>query len=183
MRRSRSSLEGEISVEVLPEPREVHGKVPLSTYGGVFGAEEPVRFTVRLAELDGRAQKVACAFSIRNYMDEEVFSETRSVELASSGAADLTLSPALSGTGRHLLDVKVTSGGASVERQVRFLKMPKLSHPRLFFTADDEPSIRERIGRYPKLFERYRDWLRRECVKQGVLAKGDGQRERPVVFD
>jgi len=54
-----------------------------------------------------------------------------------------------------------------VTAEARFLRLPRLEHPRLFFRKSDLPAIQSRIARYPNLYRRYADWLERMSAKEG----------------
>ncbi|HID06730.1 MAG TPA: hypothetical protein EYP10_06240 [Armatimonadetes bacterium] len=52
------------------------------------------------------------------------------------------------------------------------MRLPKLVRPRLLFRKDDIDRIRERIARYPRLFDRYLSWLQRQVERPNFLPQG-----------
>jgi len=164
----RRSPEPELEVTLLPEPQEVHGKVPLISYQGVFYDQEPVLFTMSAVNRGNSAAMARVSFSLSNYLGE-VSEPIKPMVLQLAGAEVKTLPISLSprDTGRFTLTVTVDSPGGQITREARFLRLPKLEHPRMFFRKEDVAAIKARIAQYPTLFSRYADWVERMSQKEG----------------
>ncbi len=162
------------SMSVSPEPRSLHAQVPSSSYQGVFYDQEPVRFSVVVISRSSKTVPVRVESRLTNYMDEEVATGQPLSMTAAPGqpsTASLEFHP--KDTGRFTLTLTLKSpGGADAPqgdlvRDVRFVRVPKLEHPRLFFRKSDLPAIEKRIAEHPKLFQRYAAWLDRMSRKEG----------------
>ncbi len=157
-----------LEATLVPEPREVHGAVPLIAYQGLFYDQEPVQFTLWLANRSDALLKVRARFTLTNYLGE--MSEAAppvSVSFGPHGgrAVPLLLHP--KDMGRATLTVTLDTPEGQLVKEMRFLRLPKLQHPRLFLRKDDLPAIEARVARYPNLFRRYVDWLERMSPKEG----------------
>ncbi|OGV70249.1 MAG: hypothetical protein A3K19_22085 [Lentisphaerae bacterium RIFOXYB12_FULL_65_16] len=154
------SLESVLSASAIPEPADVHGQVTLPTYQGVFAAGESVRFTLRVANAGRTRQSLSVTWRVSHPVDDECLAEaTRRFNVPTGGEATLALQPKVSASGLLRLDVRLSSASGSLALSRNFLRLPKLEHPRLFCRADELPMIRARIGCYPELFRRYREWM------------------------
>ncbi|MBM4049584.1 MAG: DUF885 domain-containing protein, partial [Planctomycetes bacterium] len=151
----------------------------------LFYDHEPVFLTAELSNRRNDPQTVRLSYSLRNYMDEEVAAGQRVVTLGPNRVHAEGLEPGLgwaerpSGQPSHLRDygifhltVTAQSEDGVTARELRFLRLPKLEHPRLLFRKDEVADIRARMAKYPKVFERYAAWLRRECEQGDFLPKG-----------
>jgi hypothetical protein len=167
----RRPLEAAVEVRVRPEPRSIHAEVPSPSYRGVFYDEEPVRFTVEVRNLGGQDEELDISCSLRNYMGEVVSAgDVARVEIAPGGVRYLSLQFAPADTGRFALGVECESLRPPREaftHEARFLRLPKLEHPRLFWRASDEEEIEARIAQYPDLFRRYGEWVERMVPEEG----------------
>jgi YVTN family beta-propeller protein len=168
----RRSLEPDLLMEVVPEPRAVHDQVPLASYQGVFYDEEPVRFTVAVTNRSEKPVRLQWGGSLRNYLGEvlEEFGDEEVLTVEGGDTVTMPLAFEPEETGRFALRVGCVSWGAprgTLVRDVRFVRLPKLEHPRLFWRADEENDIRARIAQYPNLFRRYGEWLERMAQREG----------------
>ena len=164
------TAEGAVRVKVVGEPPCAES-IP-ERYRSLFYHDEPVRFRIELRNLLNTPQKVHLDYEARNYMDE----------VEDIGGMDLILSPLesrshlieleLKSTGTFTLTIALTSPRGRIVREHRFVRVPKLEHPRMLFRREDIPKIEDRIARYPRLFRRYFEWLRRECEREGFLPAG-----------
>jgi YVTN family beta-propeller protein len=163
-----ASPESAISAEVRPEPWKLHSQVPLTSYQGVFYNREPVRFSLRLANQAAEGRHVRVTGVLRNYMDEPVASITPvEVDLAPGRHSEAPIALSPTDTGRFQLVLTVASEDGTMTKDIRFVRLPKLEHPRMFFREEDIPAIRARIAQHPQLFRRYADWLARMSDKEG----------------
>ncbi len=164
------TLDGSLQVRVLPEPRKVHEQVRLPGYQGVFYDQEPVKFTVEVTNTGPQPVKVALAHELRDYMNDVVPESggeaRRPVAIGAGKTVAAPLEFALKETGRFTLTVTAKSPAGDTETVARFVRLPKLVHPRLFFRPEDVPAIRERMAKYPNLYRRYAQWLARQVEKE-----------------
>jgi len=160
--------EPDLDLAILPEPQEVHGRVNLISYHGVFYDAEPVRFTVQLTNRGTTATQVKVSYALTDYLDDTT--HPVGPAQATLGAGETTSLPLdLSGigAGRFRLAVTADTPSGQMVKEIRFLRMPKLGHPRLFFRKEDLPDIKARIAAYPTLFRRYAEWLERMSEREG----------------
>ena len=144
------------SLRVLPVP---------SDNWNVFYHNEPVRFRVMVLAPRTDLRKTKLIYTVENYMGERV----------AAGALEPTgerLEFKLKDTGRFTLTTTVQSPGQEIVKQTYFMRLPKLEHPRLLFRRDEMPEIRKRIAKYPRLFRRFTDYLRRHCDEDDFLPTG-----------
>lgn len=149
-------LEGHVEMGV--SPHESHW---------IFYYDEPVRFSLNVRNLLDKPQRVTLVRDVSNYMDEVVYSDEIELTLRPEETWDKSLELGLKDTGRFTLTMAVRSEDGQMKRSYRFLRLPKLEHPRLLFRKDDIPQIKARIKEYPNLFGRYVSWLRRMCERDG----------------
>jgi YVTN family beta-propeller protein len=164
----RRSPEPQLDATLLPEPQEVHAKVPLISYQGVFYDQEPARFTLRVTN-GGAALTARLSWTLHNYMGEVVQTSTGALMLAAGETLDHVIAPTTKDTGRFTLTAVIDTPDGQVTRQARFLKLPKLEHPRMFWRKEEAAAIQARIAQHPNLFRRYADWLERMSQKEGRL--------------
>ena len=167
----RRSLEEDLELRLRPEPQEVHGQVRLPSYQGVFYDREPVEFTLEVLSKAAAAMEVRVSYELRNHLGQLVEGGGPTDLRVEAGArVSLPLALAPEETGRFLLTVRCAPRDAVEATRVeeaRFLRLPKLEHPRLFWRLSEEPEIRARIAQYPDLFRRYGDWVERMAEREG----------------
>jgi len=156
------------SVQARPEPWSLHSRVPSGSYQGVFYRNEPVQFTVEVTSRFKAAKTVELEAALYNYMGECVATR-RPIRLtvAAGQPARTSLGFAPRETGRFTLTLALHSPHGGLTKEVCFVRLPKLEHPRLFFREDDVPTIRKRMASHPQLFRRYAEWLARMAKKGG----------------
>ena len=160
----RRSLERNVELHIDTVPWNIHG---------VFCHNERVRFALEVRNLRQEAQKLSLHYAVRNYMGEVVTEGKRQVALPDkrpwrpTPVWGETLDLELRDTGRHTLAVRLSSADGELVRDCRFLRLPKLEHPRLLFRREDIPAIKARIQKRPELFRRYLSWLRRQSAVKG----------------
>jgi hypothetical protein len=164
------SPEGSIRMKVVGEPP--HAEAIPERYRSLFYHDEPVRFKLELENLLGEPQGINIHYEARNYMNE----------VEAIGSMELTLMPKevrserinleLENTGTFALLLTLRSPQGEMIREHRFVRVPKLEHPRMLFRREDIPQIKARIAEHPRLFERYFEWLRRQCEREGFLPAG-----------
>jgi hypothetical protein len=71
--------------------------------------------------------------------------------------------------GVFTVDTVLDAPGGRMTGEHRFLRLPKLEHPRLLYRKEEIREIRARIAKFPLLYKRYADWLHRQCGKEGFL--------------
>jgi YVTN family beta-propeller protein len=164
----RRAPESQLTLSLLPEPRERHAQVPLPSYQGLFYDQEPVQFTLVIGNAGAAPVDLALSHQLRNYLGAVVASAapaTITIPAGETITKRLDFAPA--DTGRFTLTVLAVSPQGEERTEARFVRVPKLEHPRLFWRKDEEPAIRARIARYPNLFRRYAEWLERSVTKEG----------------
>ncbi|MEI6501434.1 MAG: YncE family protein, partial [Armatimonadota bacterium] len=162
------TAEGALEVSVRPEPWSMHSAVPSGVYQGVFYDTEPVKFSVGVVNGTAQKQSVTVSGSVTNTMGVlTALLEAKPLEVEGASASSFPLALDLKETGRFTLTLTAHSEGGDVTRDFRFVRVPKLEHPRLFFRADQEQAIRQRIAAHPVLFKRYAEWLVRMTAKEG----------------
>lgn len=155
-------------LQARPEPWSLHSQVPSGAYQGVFYDTEPVRFTVEVASRLSAPETVELSAELRNYMDERVAARKPiRLRVGAGHPATVAMEFAPRDTGRFTLFLQLQTRYGSLTREVRFVRLPKLEHPRLFFRKDDLPAINKRIAEHSQLFRRYADWLARMCKREG----------------
>ena len=162
------SPQPELEMTLLPEPQAVHGKVPLISYEGVFHDREPVLFTLQVANRGGAPVAGKASFSLTNYLGEKMQPvRPMEVTLAAGEAKSLPIALSPPEMGRFTLTVTVSTPEGEIAKEARFLRLPKLEHPRMFFRKEEIAAIQERIAQHPTLFKRYAEWLERMAPKEG----------------
>ncbi|MBC7287441.1 MAG: hypothetical protein H5T86_05225 [Armatimonadetes bacterium] len=161
------SPENWLDVNVQPLPREIHSKVPLPGYQGLFYYNEPVAFELTLKNLGKREKALQVRWEVTNYLDELAASGKAAVRLAAGGSAVKQIAPSLKDMGRFKLVVHAVSDDGVATKVVRFARLPRLEHPRLLMRREDVERIQQAVQRYPRLYQRYVDWLRRMAPRGG----------------
>jgi len=171
----RSVLDGVVDLSVRPEPDELHSKVLSPSYRGVFRKQEPVRFSAHVTNKGDAPMRLELRWRVRNFTDAVVAQGEESLSADKGATVIKMLGPKLDKTGVFALDVTCRApDGAEVSATRRFARLGRLVHPSLFYRPRDVAAIRRRIAAYPRLFERYRKWLRRHIAKPGFLPKRMG---------
>ena len=165
------TLAGTIDARLRPLPQDVHGKVPLPSYGGVFTASEPVSFDLWLSNKSDRAQDLSGVWTVQDYAGKTVLEGKDSFAVGAGATSTHTMNLDIKGTGRFTVCLKVSSPQGELEVFHRFVRLPKLEYPRLLYRAEDTGQIKGRVAQYPQVYQRYRDWLRRQSDKPGFLPK------------
>ena len=165
------TLAGSVDARLEPLPRDVHGKVPLPSYGGVFPAGEPVSFKMKLTNKCDGPLKLEGNWTVLDYEDKTVLDGKVACSLGAGATDAQALNLDLKQGGRYVIRLKLSSPDGEHEVFHRFVKLPKLEYPRLLYRAEETGQIKARVARYPLLYQRYRDWLRRENNKPGFLPK------------
>jgi len=168
--KAEMAAEGAVRMKVVGDPPGSES-IP-ERYRSLFYHEEPVRFRLELENLTDGSQGINLNYEVRNYMDE----------VEATGSMDLTLMPGESRAQRIKFDLKswgiftllvtLNSPHGRMVEEHKFIRLPKLEHPRMLFRKEDIPGIKARIEKYPRLFKRYFEWLRRECERDGFLPAG-----------
>jgi hypothetical protein len=160
--------EPDLDLAILPEPQGVHGRVSLISYHGVFYDAEPARFTVRLTNRAARPTQAKVSYALTDHLDDTTHPVGPAQAMLDAGeTTSWPLDLSGIGTGRFRLTVTVDTPSGRMAKEIRFLRMPKLEHPRLFYRREDLPAIQDRIARYPTLFRRYAEWLERMSDREG----------------
>jgi hypothetical protein len=151
----------DITFSALPE--DTHGGVNLPGYQGVFYEDEPAIIEAMLNNRGGPTRKLRLSWQLHNYMGELVDEGRASGTLRQSGT-DVPLRLNARKPGRYTLTLTATSKTGATTGIARFVRLPTLEHPRLFFGKEDLPAIRERMADYPALYSRYGEWLARQAT-------------------
>ena len=167
----RRTLAGALDVRLLPLPEAVHKAVPAPSYGGIFAASEDVAFKLNVANKTVRPMDLSGHWTVLNYEGKQVLEGKKSLALAAGAADESELPLAVKETGRFTIHLTFTSPDGMHEVYHRFVKLPKIDHPRMLYRAEQTEEIRTRIAKYPLVFQRYRDWLRRNADKPDFLPK------------
>jgi DNA-binding beta-propeller fold protein YncE len=171
-------------IDGLQVRRTLHGMVRMNVYGhselpieqrryqSVFYADEPVELHIELTNLTRRTQRLNLSFTISDYMDKEVTSGNRLVELEPNGKKVEVIRPELKQTGIFSLFVRVSSSDGDLFERHYFMRLPQLTRPRMLLRKEHIPEVEKRMQGYARLFERYFQWLRRQCDREGFLPAG-----------
>ena len=162
------TAEAQLQVAVRPEPWALHSQVPSGAYQGVFTNSEPVQFTVAVTNPAAEAVPVTVSAALTNYMGEAVpLTGLTPLTVAAGATQSFPLQLAPADTGRFTLTLTARTPEGDVVRDFRFVRLPKLQHPRLMLRPEDLPAMQRRIAAHPLLFKRYCDWLARMTAKEG----------------
>lgn len=165
------TADGELELALRPEPWSLHSQVPSAAYQGVFYDQEPVRFTVQVSNPGPAPRKLSLAApALTDYLDTtKPLGQGRELEAPAGQTVEFPLELALNPdqTGRFTLTFHGLCEGRALVRDFRFVRLPKLAHPRLLYRPEDEVTIRQRIAAHPVLFRRYAQWLARMTAKEG----------------
>ena len=167
--RIRRVLDDAVDVQIQPLPQDVHGNVPQGCYGGVFAASEPVSFNLKLAGKIDRPLNLSGAWEVWDYQGKTVLEGKDSFALGAGAAISRPLTLELKETGRFTFHLKLSSPQGEREVLHRFVKLPPLDYPRLICRHDETGQIADRVARYPRLFQRYREYLLRHSSKADYL--------------
>lgn len=164
--------------------RTLHGMVRMDIYGyqdlqmdqrryqSVFYAGEPVELRVELTNLLRRAQRLNMSILISDYMGRKVATESRMVELEPDGRRIEVIRPKLNSAGIFSLFVRLSSPDGDLFDTHYFMRLPKLTRPRMILRSEHITEVEQRMRSYARLFERYFQWLRKQCEKEGFLPAG-----------
>ncbi|MCX7777873.1 MAG: hypothetical protein N2381_07450 [Armatimonadetes bacterium] len=164
--------------------RTLHGMVRVNIYGyreppmeqhryqSVFYADEPVELRVELANLLGRTQRLNLNFAISDYMGKEVTAGRRTVEVEPDGKHVEVIRPRINGAGIFSLSLRLSSIDGDMFDTHYFMRLPQLTRPRMLLRKEHIPEVEARMQSYARLFERYFQWLRRQCEREGFLPAG-----------
>jgi len=163
------TLERDLRVSLLPEPRSIHAGVPMPSYQAVFASRETPRFSVEVTAAGTKPLQAKLDWRAMSLKETVVSQGALSLSLAPGAKRQVDLRPEVPKPGvyRLQLDFAGPTGTHSLSRS--FVKLGQVTYPRLFYRKDQEEAIRRRIRKYPRLFERYRLWLRRHVDKKGFL--------------
>lgn len=156
-----------LDLEALPEPQKVHAATGLPGYQGLFYYDEPVRYTVHLTNTGLTPETVRLSWVAENYMGEAQSPGSAVLRVPPGKTQSHSLEILSNDKGRFVLILKAATQDGEVVRKLRFVRLAKLEHPRLLLRREDLGAIRERVALYPRLYERYVDWLRRQAPKGG----------------
>jgi len=123
----------------------------------VFAFSEPVRF--RLLLRSQTPQRLRCHWQVLHPVDGEVVSGELALDLPAGERQEVLIEPPLKRTGVFTLRVRLRSDDGTMLLERVFVKLPKLSHPRLLCRAESLSAIQERIAKHRELFRRWRQWL------------------------
>lgn len=154
-------------IRVRPEPAEIHALVPGYSYQGVFYDKEPVAFSIFVNNYTRQTQAVTVALELTDYMGNRKPLPPLQAVAPAQKFVRLPLTLTEVPFGRNTLSLRLLSSRGELHKEVHFVRLPKLVHPRLMFRAEDIPAIQERLQQYPRLFARYVDWLQRHSAKEG----------------
>lgn len=162
------SAEAQLQVAVRPEPWDLHSQVPSGAYQGLFYDNEPVKFTVLVTNPGDQQQAVSISGAVTNYMGEcAPLKGATPLTVAAKATQSFPLELTLKDTGRFTLTLTAQGPSGDIVRDFRFVRLPKLEHPRLMFRASDEAAMKQRIAAHPVLYKRYCEWLSRMTPKEG----------------
>jgi len=164
------TLQGRVALQVTGQPPQAEA-LP-ERYRSLFYDQEPVRFQITLVNRSPELQRLRLDYEVQNYLQEKVASGCREWTLKAQDRQSEVVPLALRDTGTFTLNVTLSSPQGQMKRTYRFLRVPKLEHPRLLFRKEEMPAIQARIRRNAPLFRRYFDWLRRQCDREGFLPAG-----------
>lgn len=156
-----------LTMSVIGEtPKELPPK-----YRSVFYDNEPVRLRVVLQSTVGANGRsplpMRLVIRIRNYMGEEVW--VRVFNLRVGAIHELPLQPDLHDTGIFSLTARAETPDGVVQNAFYFLRLPKLERPRLLTRRKQLGLAQAQMARYPRLFDRYFEWLREQINTSGFL--------------
>jgi hypothetical protein len=169
--RINRTLSGAVDAKLTPLPQDVQGKVEFPCYGGTFLADESASFRAGFDNKTAAPQDLKCEWAVRDYRGQDVLAGQFAISAAAGKEASQELKLDLKDPGRYTLRLKYSSPEGQNEVFHRFVKLPKLDYPRLLMRADDSRQIRDRIAKYPVLFQRFRDYLSRQSEKADWMPK------------
>lgn len=164
------TLQGRATLQVTGQPPQAES-LP-ERYRSLFYGREPVRFKLTVGNHWPEPLPFRLDYEVQNYLQETVASGRREWTVPGRGWRSEVLPLPLRDTGTFTLNATLSSPHGQMKRTYRFLRVPKLEHPRLLFRKEEIPAIRARIQQNAPLFRRYFEWLRRQCDRQGFLPAG-----------
>lgn len=166
----KRSTEGSLRLNVKGSPPQAEGIE--ERYRSLFYYDEPVRFELELENLLGEYQRINMVYEVSNYMDEVEAVKSLELTLMPKEHRSYLLEFPLESMGRFTLIITLSSPYGQLVREHKFIRVPKLEHPRMLFSKEEIPGIKDRIAEHSRLFSRYFEWLLRQCEKEGFLPAG-----------
>jgi DNA-binding beta-propeller fold protein YncE len=169
----KRTLAGALDVRFQPLPEKAHGgaEAAVPSYGGTFGADEPMWFNVKITNKSDHPQDLRCEWTMKNYAGATASSGNYAFTVAAGATVVQPMKSDLKEPGRYTIRMKISSPDGEHEVYHRFVKLPKLDYPRLIARAEDTPQIQDRLKKYATLFGRYREYLRRQSEKADFVPK------------
>lgn len=164
------TLQGRATLQVTGQPPQAEA-LP-ERYRSLFYDQEPVRFQLTVGNQWPEPLPFRLDYEVQNYLQEKVASGHREWTVQGRGQHSEVVPLALRDTGMFTLNATLSSLHGQMKRTYRFLRVPKLEHPRLLFRKEEIPAIQARIQQHAPLFQRYFAWLRRQCDREGFLPAG-----------
>jgi len=141
-------------------------------YRSLFYADEPVAFDVTITDNSPQPEKLSVSYQVTNYMGKTVAQEAFDLQAGGGNNPTRRLSLNLRDTGRFTLSLTVRSQSGEETQHYRFIRLPRLEHPRMLLRREDIEAVQARIAQNPVLFRHFFDWLRRRCEAPGFLPEG-----------
>ncbi len=163
------TLAGVVSAKFSPLTEDVQGKVTIPGYGGVFLADEDAAFRVCFTNQAAADVNLKCRWTALDYRGKEALTGDFDLTAATGKETAHELKLDVKEPGRYVIRLKYSSPEGEHEVFHRFVKLPKLDYPRLVMRAEESQQVRDRIAKYPVMFQRYRDYLRRQSEKKDFM--------------
>lgn len=135
----------------------------------VFASDEPVQFRLRFQAQ--RAQRLHCQWQVLHPVDGEVASGELTLDAPAGKKREALITPPLHRMGLLTLRVQLQSDDGTLVLERVFVRLPKLTHPRLLCRPEALPNIHERIAQHRELFRRWRSWLEQHINEADFLPK------------
>lgn len=168
--RVKRTLKGWADLKVIGAPP--NAEAVSERYRSLFYDKEPVRFDVSISNNLQKPQTITMQYQVTNYLAEKVATGQSSITVDAQDRRSEQIHLPLKQTGTFTLSVAIRSPQGERRVECRFLRIPKLDHPRMLFRKEDMGTIRTNIERNPALYENYFAWLRRQCDREGFLPAG-----------
>jgi hypothetical protein len=165
------TLAGVVDAKLTPLPEGVQGKVEFPCYGGTFLADEAAVFGAGFTNKSAAPQELKCDWTVQDYRGKDVLAGQFELSAAAGKETSQELKLDIKDPGRYVLHLKYASPQGEHEVLHRFVKLPKLDYPRLLMRGEDSQQIRDRVAKYPVLFERFRNYLSRQSEKADFMPK------------
>lgn len=135
----------------------------------VFASDEPVQFRLRLYAQT--VQRLRCQWQVLHPVDGMVASGKLTLDVPVGKQREVLITPPLHRTGLFTLRVQLQSDEGTLLLERVFLRLPKLTHPRLLCRPEALPIIHRRIAQHRELFRRWRSWLEQHIDDADFLPK------------